>query len=200
MRFKAFRWLKALWPARRSSRLHPINDGVTNMRTFISMNSFDIIDRHEDDDLVFGENERVDDGVTNVRTSNTTFSYHITTNDGLVPLSFGENERDDLIISSHVQRMRSECLKAGDCSICLEGFEMSTHRRFTHLPCSHFFHEICISKWCESSSHVGCPLCRQPVLPQGLNLSLAEEHDDDVYGIFDALYDRFGLRKYASVY
>ncbi|KAL6175149.1 hypothetical protein ACLB2K_051792 [Fragaria x ananassa] len=140
MRFKAFRWLKALWPARRSSRLHPINDGVTYMRTFITMNSFDIIETDEDDDLVpfvFGENERVDDGVTNVRTFIDRNSYDMDTytDDDLdVLFPFGEDEMVDLN-ASHVQRMRSECLKAGDCSICLEDFETSTHLRFTRLPC-----------------------------------------------------------------
>lgn len=118
MTFKGFRWLKALWPTRRSSRLHPIDDGVTKVRNFITVNSF---------------NMEIDDG----------------------PIPFPVVA----ISSNHVQKMRSACLKGKDCSICLEDFETSNDHRVVPLPCAHFFHTMCISKWFEMSSKLQCPLC-----------------------------------------
>lgn len=41
------------------------------------------------------------------------------------------------------------------CSICLE--PVVAHSRT--LPCSHVFHDACISRWFQSSSR--CPLCRR---------------------------------------
>lgn len=40
MTLNAFRWLKGLWPTRRSRRLHPIDDRVANARNFFTMNLF----------------------------------------------------------------------------------------------------------------------------------------------------------------
>jgi len=45
------------------------------------------------------------------------------------------------------------------CSICLEAFE--TGELLTALPCCHFFHVSCISKWFHQSAR--CPLCRTPL-------------------------------------
>lgn len=45
------------------------------------------------------------------------------------------------------------------CSICLETFD--TGELLTQLPCSHFFHVDCVSKWFQQSTQ--CPLCRGQV-------------------------------------
>mmetsp|Transcript_17465 Transcript_17465/g.54652 ORF Transcript_17465/g.54652 Transcript_17465/m.54652 type:complete len:394 (+) Transcript_17465:58-1239(+) len=42
------------------------------------------------------------------------------------------------------------------CSICLEAF--ATGELLTQLPCSHFFHVECVSRWFRQSTQ--CPLCR----------------------------------------
>ena len=43
-----------------------------------------------------------------------------------------------------------------ECIICLEDFE--TGVELSKMPCSHAFHQICLSKWLEQSHQ--CPLCR----------------------------------------
>lgn len=45
------------------------------------------------------------------------------------------------------------------CSICLEAFD--TGELLTQLPCSHFFHVDCVSRWFKQSTQ--CPLCRGQV-------------------------------------
>lgn len=42
------------------------------------------------------------------------------------------------------------------CSICLINFE--NQDTLQRLPCKHYFHQICIQKWFETSNT--CPLCR----------------------------------------
>ena len=42
------------------------------------------------------------------------------------------------------------------CSICLEDY--SEKKRMQFLPCRHYFHPICITKWSLESS--SCPVCR----------------------------------------
>lgn len=42
------------------------------------------------------------------------------------------------------------------CSICIHNFE--THTKCIILPCKHFFHKECISKWLEENN--SCPVCR----------------------------------------
>ncbi|KAK8644334.1 hypothetical protein V6N13_123644 [Hibiscus sabdariffa] len=44
----------------------------------------------------------------------------------------------------------------GDCSICLEGYEVDEEVR--EMPCNHFFHSGCIEKWLRI--HGSCPICR----------------------------------------
>ena len=46
------------------------------------------------------------------------------------------------------------------CNICLE-----INNDSLRLPCGHFFHEDCISKWLLEKSNL-CPICRKEVNPQ----------------------------------
>lgn len=47
-------------------------------------------------------------------------------------------------------------LLSSDCNICRESFKEDED--YTILPCSHYYHSICISRWFESKST--CPECR----------------------------------------
>ncbi|KAK6942339.1 Zinc finger, RING-type [Dillenia turbinata] len=44
--------------------------------------------------------------------------------------------------------------EGGNCVVCLEGLS----KEVSSLPCSHVFHEPCITRWLEGSS--SCPICR----------------------------------------
>ncbi|KAK4280049.1 hypothetical protein QN277_011724 [Acacia crassicarpa] len=54
-------------------------------------------------------------------------------------------------------KMPHEEIKADICSICLENFD-DGGADVSATPCDHFYHNICIVKWLETS-HT-CPLCR----------------------------------------
>jgi hypothetical protein len=45
------------------------------------------------------------------------------------------------------------------CTICMDNYEMG--EKVVPLPCLHFFHKNCVSKWL--ASHQVCPLCRAAV-------------------------------------
>uniref|UniRef100_A0A0D6QR27 RING-type domain-containing protein n=1 Tax=Araucaria cunninghamii TaxID=56994 RepID=A0A0D6QR27_ARACU len=51
----------------------------------------------------------------------------------------------------------------GECAICLCKFEEGDQIR--ELPCSHFFHRICLDKWLDHQQTT-CPLCRSSVIPE----------------------------------
>ncbi|GMI86719.1 hypothetical protein HRI_002341300 [Hibiscus trionum] len=44
----------------------------------------------------------------------------------------------------------------GDCTLCLEGFEVRPN--VAQMPCSHMFHSECIEEWLKQSHY--CPVCR----------------------------------------
>ncbi|KAI4346609.1 hypothetical protein L6164_007490 [Bauhinia variegata] len=46
--------------------------------------------------------------------------------------------------------------EGGECSICLEDYEVGTEA--CEMPCKHRFHSTCIEKWL--GIHGTCPLCR----------------------------------------
>lgn len=49
------------------------------------------------------------------------------------------------------------------CAVCLEEFIVGTLA--CQLPCSHCFHDGCISRWL--TRHVRCPVCRAPITAAG---------------------------------
>ncbi|KAG2376258.1 uncharacterized protein HKW66_Vig0155880 [Vigna angularis] len=50
--------------------------------------------------------------------------------------------------------LQTEC-----CCICLDEFDLNVEC-YT-LPCRHFFHQNCITRWLQT--HQTCPMCRQPL-------------------------------------
>lgn len=42
------------------------------------------------------------------------------------------------------------------CTVCLE--ELSVGSKMKRMPCSHVFHQECITQWLQNSSHM-CPVC-----------------------------------------
>jgi hypothetical protein len=49
------------------------------------------------------------------------------------------------------------------CSICLGEYEEG--EELVKLPCSHIYHDECISSWC--SNHIRCPLCNANLETEG---------------------------------
>eukprot|EP00440_Ansanella_granifera_P051468 gb/GFBE01055795.1/.p1 GENE.gb/GFBE01055795.1/~~gb/GFBE01055795.1/.p1 ORF type:complete len:315 (+),score=58.20 gb/GFBE01055795.1/:1-945(+) len=58
------------------------------------------------------------------------------------------NDSEELVDSEDGQVM--------ECSICLCSFQASG--AVVKTPCCHYFHEKCLSQWC--NAHVSCPLCK----------------------------------------
>ena len=44
------------------------------------------------------------------------------------------------------------------CPVCLDPLH-PCHKRCACTPCGHWFHDICLRRWCQVSP--SCPLCRQ---------------------------------------
>jgi len=57
---------------------------------------------------------------------------------------------------SALPKVRFNQAEEQQCSICLEQFQCG--ELLTALPCLHFFHVSCITRWFEQSTQ--CPLCR----------------------------------------
>jgi|GEM_PF-5266445 len=57
-----------------------------------------------------------------------------------------------------------ELIEFKKCPICLEKINQ---KYIYFLPCSHFFHEKCISYWLENN--ITCPNCRVPIFIKSLN-------------------------------
>ncbi|CAN6289374.1 unnamed protein product [Urochloa humidicola] len=65
-----------------------------------------------------------------------------------------------------------------ECAVCLEGYEAGDTLRT--MPCSHGFHERCISHWLRVSRL--CPICRfaMPAAAGEETESFTDEEDDDI--------------------
>ena len=55
-------------------------------------------------------------------------------------------------------RFRHTGLQAPECPICTDQYEDGV--MLVHLPCEHYYHEVCIVKWFEDGSRA-CPMCRK---------------------------------------
>merc|ERR1712066_699046 len=60
-----------------------------------------------------------------------------------------------------------------ECSLCLQAF--ASGERVTTLPCCHYYHTECISKWFAAQSYATrcCPLCKSSPLDAPLPLDAA---------------------------
>jgi hypothetical protein len=99
----------------------------------------------------------------------------------LKALSNGTGNYDNDVLSEQQQRLDSlkagflmsqtlssastESCHGGNCSICLENLDHDSaagppmpDSSVACLPCKHYFHKPCISKW--FSKHASCPVCR----------------------------------------
>lgn len=78
---------------------------------------------------------------------------------------------------SHLERV----LNQTDCSICTDAFENEESSNAPRvLPCSHVFHQNCLSRWLEN--HSNCPVCRY-------ELQRADNQSMDAF--FDNFLDSF---------
>jgi len=73
---------------------------------------------------------------------------------------------------NQLERRRQTSLEAKmDCQICL--METCTGDLLTSLPCSHSYHDSCITPWLQS--HRTCPVCRKEIPEAIVDLTLCEE-------------------------
>ncbi|BAT99895.1 hypothetical protein VIGAN_10143700, partial [Vigna angularis var. angularis] len=80
-------------------------------------------------------------------------SMHAAIQDPLRTVTASEEAIDTLLKKSTV--LQTECC----CCICLDEFDLNAEC-YT-LPCQHFFHKKCITRWLHTS--LTCPMCRQPM-------------------------------------
>jgi len=67
----------------------------------------------------------------------------------------GEAEKKKRMLEVEKDNAGDDDMEEFFCSICL--CECETNEVIVKLPCSHIFHEDCISAW--TYNHVHCPLC-----------------------------------------
>lgn len=58
-----------------------------------------------------------------------------------------------------VQLTKEHFTEKIECSICLDDIPENYH--VTQLPCNHYFHKECITKWLETQA--ACPICRETI-------------------------------------
>ncbi|GBN24466.1 E3 ubiquitin-protein ligase RNF126 [Araneus ventricosus] len=72
----------------------------------------------------------------------------------------------DLIKSLPSFQITADLLEKGmQCSVCMDDFSLQDKAKC--LPCSHLYHEKCITPWLEK--HTTCPNCREVVQVQSKN-------------------------------
>ena len=80
-----------------------------------------------------------------------------------------ENPIDDEIIENLPITKLNDIEKLSDedkkCTICLENFNKNDN--IIHLPCIHFFHEVCIKNWFQRQNF--CPICRFKITSENIN-------------------------------
>lgn len=75
-----------------------------------------------------------------------------------------------------------------ECAVCLSDVVQGEKARL--LPkCNHGFHVDCIDMWFQS--HATCPLCRNPVAPEGSNSNTSAEVSEDVESSGEILVSSF---------
>eukprot|EP01023_Acetabularia_acetabulum_P025099 TRINITY_DN24066_c0_g1_i16.p1 TRINITY_DN24066_c0_g1~~TRINITY_DN24066_c0_g1_i16.p1 ORF type:complete len:585 (-),score=25.65 TRINITY_DN24066_c0_g1_i16:1002-2756(-) len=77
--------------------------------------------------------------------------------------------RVSMLLSDLPYASFAECMKQGDCGICLVGLceEFEEGDRAIVLPCFHVFHKNCIKAWIEAKRGVAkCPLCQSKLCQQ----------------------------------
>ncbi|KAL6553570.1 hypothetical protein OROGR_007412 [Orobanche gracilis] len=67
------------------------------------------------------------------------------------------------ISSITYESISKDCPEKQECSICLSEFEQAVE--VDRLPCGHFFHKVCLTKWL-NYWNMTCPLCRNHMMPQ----------------------------------
>lgn len=67
--------------------------------------------------------------------------------------------KDQMKLLPMVTVSKEDVEKEIQCTICMEDF--AVREKAKCLPCSHFYHESCITPWLDR--HATCPNCRKPV-------------------------------------
>ncbi|XP_022632470.1 E3 ubiquitin-protein ligase SDIR1-like [Vigna radiata var. radiata] len=106
---------------------------------------------HIDDHVVTSSESQLPEIPMWIVISVTDSSMHLTTQYPLRTVPAVEKPIDTLL-------KKSTMLQTGRCCcICLDEFDLNAER-YT-LPCQHFFHQKCITRWLQTSQT--CPMCRQ---------------------------------------